>query len=101
MTNFTRIILGAATGVAILLTPPMATANPDFTKKTGKKCTHCHIGDWSSQQYTDAGKFYREHSTFKGYVPPPESQQRQSDPKPNSPEQPPDKKAPASGASFR
>jgi hypothetical protein len=58
----------SSAGLALLL-PQGAQANPDFTKKTGKKCVYCHVGDWTSGKYTEAGEFYREHRTFKGYVP--------------------------------
>jgi len=51
-----------------LLIPQKSAANPDFTKRTGKKCVYCHIGDWSSGKYTEAGLYYREHATLKGYV---------------------------------
>ncbi len=52
-----------------MLVPQRAQANPDFTKKTGKKCLYCHIGDWTSGKFTEAGEYYREHRTFKGYAP--------------------------------
>lgn len=56
-------------GMGVFLASQNSNANPDYTKKTGKKCLCCHVGDWSSGQYTDAGKYYKEHRTFKDYVP--------------------------------
>jgi hypothetical protein len=53
----------------VLLMPRNSAANSDYTKMTGKKCVYCHIGDWSSGKFTDAGEFYKAHKTFKGYVP--------------------------------
>lgn len=67
-------------GAALAVTAQDSFANPDFTKKTGKKCTYCHIGDWASQKYTDAGLYYKEHSTFAGYVPKPQQAPAEAQP---------------------
>jgi hypothetical protein len=52
----------------LFLLPQKSPANADYTKMTGKKCVYCHIGDWSSGKFTDAGHYYGEHKTFRGYV---------------------------------
>jgi len=56
----------------VLFTAPRAAAKPDFTKRTGKQCIYCHAGDWTSGKYTEAGQYFKDHNTFKGYVPKPQ-----------------------------
>jgi hypothetical protein len=58
-----------AVGLGLLSMPQRSLANPDFTKRTGKKCVYCHVGSWSSGKYTEAGQYFKEHHSFKGYVP--------------------------------
>jgi hypothetical protein len=54
---------------ALILLRPMF-AQPEYSKKERVQCTVCHDGSWSSGKYTDAGKYYMDHHTFKGYKPP-------------------------------
>ena len=58
-----------------MLIPQPSRANPDFTKRTGKKCVFCHAGSWDSGKYSEAGRYFKEHHSFKGYIPkaPPKS----------------------------
>ena len=67
---FQYAIPGLVLAAGICLTPKDSAANVDYTKMTGKKCVYCHIGDWTSGKFTDAGIYFREHHTLKGYVPP-------------------------------
>jgi len=60
-------------GSVLVLTSPGLLANPDFTKKTAKKCFYCHEGNWTSGKYTEAGQYYKEHGTLKGFVPKPQA----------------------------
>ncbi len=62
-------------GLGIFSMPQTSLANPDFTKRTGKKCVYCHVGAWQSGKYTTAGQYFKEHRTLKGYIvkPPPKS----------------------------
>jgi len=69
MTNFKWVIPAVILTGGVCLTPSNSAANPDFTKRTGKKCVYCHVGDWTSQKYTEAGKYFKEHNTLKGFVP--------------------------------
>ncbi len=62
MSTFKRTAAG-------LLLASVALANADFTKKTGKKCVYCHEGAWSSGKFTEAGLYYKQHNTLKGYTP--------------------------------
>ena len=64
-----------AVGFGVFAMPQTTIANPDFTKRTGKTCLYCHVGTWTSGKYTEAGQYFKEHRTFKGYVPklPPKS----------------------------
>ena len=48
---------------------PLATATPQFAKKTGKACTFCHVKP-GSKELTDAGKYYKKHHTLDGYKAP-------------------------------
>ena len=61
-------IPGIVLGAGLFLLPQRSPANADYTKMTGKKCVFCHVGDWGSGKFTDAGLYYREHKTFRGFV---------------------------------
>ena len=67
--------MALALGLAWFFLPQPSPANPDFTKRTGKKCVYCHVGAWDSGKYTEAGQYFKEHRTLHGYVPkaPPKS----------------------------
>lgn len=56
-------------GFGIFSMPENSVANPDFTKRTAKKCVYCHTGEWTSGKYTEAGQYFKVHHTFKGYLP--------------------------------
>jgi hypothetical protein len=77
MKSFNCILPGLvlAVGLGLFSMPQPSLANPDFTKRTGKQCTYCHVGSWDSGKYTEAGQYFKEHRSFKGYVPkaPPKS----------------------------
>ncbi len=77
MKRFKFILPGMAltVGLGIFSMPQTSQANPDFTKRTGKKCVYCHVGAWQSGKYTAAGQYFKEHRTLKGYIakPPPKS----------------------------
>ncbi|MEQ1948769.1 MAG: hypothetical protein ABL995_16385 [Bryobacteraceae bacterium] len=66
------ISIGMILAAALAATSQSSLANPDFTKKSGKKCVHCHTGEWSSHKYTEAGEYYKQHSTLVGFVPKPQ-----------------------------
>jgi len=55
--------------VSFLLAAGLLLAQPDYTKKEHVQCAVCHDGSWTSGKYTEAGKYYMEHHTFKGYRP--------------------------------
>lgn len=71
MKRFKFLLPGAllAAGLGVVSLPQPSRANPDFTKRTGKKCVYCHVGSWDSGKYTEAGQYFKEHRTLKGYVP--------------------------------
>ena len=64
----------AVTGVAslawLLVDARPGVARPEYTRRTKKECLYCHPPD--SFRLTDAGKYYQEHRTLDGYVPPKE-----------------------------
>ncbi len=49
-----------------LVTATMSLAKPEFAKKEGKGCTYCHT-KMGSKELNDAGKYYKEKGTLKGY----------------------------------
>jgi hypothetical protein len=71
MKNFKCILprMVLAAGLGLFSRPQPSLASPDFTKRTGKQCTYCHVGSWDSGKFTEAGQYFKEHRTFKGYVP--------------------------------
>ena len=74
MKSFKYIIPGMVLAMGVFFTSQNSRANPDYTKRTGKKCLYCHIGEWNSGKYTEAGQYFKGHNTLKGYVqkePPP------------------------------
>lgn len=44
-------------------------AKPEFAKKENKACTFCHVKA-GSKDLNDAGKYYKEKGTLKGYKAP-------------------------------
>ncbi len=54
--------------VASLL-PAVASANPEYSRRTGKECNYCHPAN--TFRLNDAGKYYKEHKSLKGFVLPP------------------------------
>ena len=65
---FPVLILAAG----LMLTSRSAPAMPDYTKKERKACTFCHLGSWNSTNYTEAGQYYKDHHTLRGYTPKPQ-----------------------------
>ena len=46
-----------------------ATAKPEYTRRTSKDCSFCHMPP--GYNLNDAGKYYAEHQhSLKGYAPP-------------------------------
>lgn len=64
------LVPAAGVAAGMVLTSGQSAAKPDFTKKERKACEFCDTGSWTSGQYTEAGIYYRDHHTFKGYQPP-------------------------------
>ncbi len=52
-----------------LVMATVSVAKPEYTKKEGKACTYCHVKA-GSKDLNDAGKYYKEKGTLKGYVEP-------------------------------
>ena len=59
------------------LAPATSSANPEYSRRTGKDCNYCHPAN--TFRLSDAGKYYKLHKSLKGFVPPP------SAPVPNPP----------------
>ncbi len=51
------------------LIPATAEANPEYSRRTGKECNYCHPAN--TFRLNDAGKYYKEHKSLKGFVLPP------------------------------
>lgn len=65
-----KFLLSAAVFAAILyLAPSRSFATPEYSRRSDKECSYCHPAKGYS--LTEAGKYYKEHKTLKGYQPPP------------------------------
>jgi len=63
-----KFILSAAVFAAILyLIPTASFATPEYSRRSDKECNYCHPA--KGYTLTDAGKYYKDHKTLKGYVP--------------------------------
>jgi hypothetical protein len=51
----------------LLLVPVTTSAKPEYTRMTNQDCVYCHVP--KSRKLTDAGVYYRQHRTLKGFVP--------------------------------
>lgn len=49
-----------------LVMSTLSVAKPEYSKKEGKGCTYCHT-KMGSKELNDAGKYYKEKGTLKGY----------------------------------
>jgi len=54
--------------IAVLSATP-AFAKPEYTRKTTKGCAYCHKPP--GYNLNEAGKYYADHGSLKGYKPPP------------------------------
>jgi hypothetical protein len=63
------ILFGLLLLVGLLLMVPQSTsAKPEYSRMTDQECGYCHVPN--SRKLTDAGTYYRQHRTLKGFVPP-------------------------------
>jgi hypothetical protein len=51
-----------------MLVPESGSAKPEYSRMTDQDCAYCHVP--KSRKLTDAGVYYRQHRTLKGFVPP-------------------------------
>jgi cytochrome c553 len=51
----------------VLALAASASAKPDYTRKTTKACAFCHQPP--GYNLNDAGKYYADHGSLKGYRP--------------------------------
>jgi hypothetical protein len=52
----------------LFMVPETTTAKPEYSRMTDQDCAYCHVP--KSRKLTDAGTYYRQHRTMKGFVPP-------------------------------
>lgn len=62
-----HILILVAGGLSLLFIP-FASGTPEYSKKEDKKCTFCHTA-MGKPDLNDAGKYYKENDTLKGYEP--------------------------------
>ena len=63
------LALLAATSALVIGHANPATAKPEYTRRTSKDCSFCHVPP--GYNLNDAGKYYAEHQhSLKGYAPP-------------------------------
>jgi hypothetical protein len=44
-------------------------AKPEYVKTTKKACSYCHVDSKvKPKELTEAGKYYKEHSSLDGYA---------------------------------
>jgi hypothetical protein len=48
-----------------LLVPEPGTAKPEYGRMTDRDCDYCHVP--KTRKLTDAGNYYRQHRTLKGF----------------------------------
>jgi hypothetical protein len=55
---------------AVLMFDALASAKPEYTRRTSKDCGYCHQPP--GYNLNDAGKYYADHNhSLKGYAPKP------------------------------
>jgi len=63
------VIIGILVGFLMFTSAPVA--KQEYTKKEKKPCTYCHTSknpkDYSDKDLSEAGKYYKEKGTLKGY----------------------------------
>lgn len=65
-----RIAIVVASAVLLLgVAVQPAAAQPDFTRTQRKQCGFCHVGAWTSGKLTEAGTFFNQKHTLKGFTP--------------------------------
>jgi len=52
----------------LLLVPRTTSAKPEYTRMADQECAYCHVP--KTRKLTDAGIYYRQHRTLKGFTPP-------------------------------
>jgi hypothetical protein len=56
-----------------MLVPRASVARPSYTKMERKECAFCHLAEGGKISYagemklTDAGRYYKDHRTLKGF----------------------------------
>ncbi|HEX4278143.1 MAG TPA: hypothetical protein VHZ74_22470 [Bryobacteraceae bacterium] len=64
-----KFVLSAGVFAAILyLAPSPGLATPEYSRRSDKECSYCHPAKGYS--LNEAGKYYKEHKTLRGYSPP-------------------------------
>lgn len=58
--------LSAVLAALALVMTTVSGAKMEYSKKEGKACTYCHVKA-GSKDLNDAGKYYKEKGTLKGY----------------------------------
>jgi hypothetical protein len=59
----------AAASAVVIGHPSPATAKPEYTRRTSKDCSFCHVPP--GYNLNEAGKYYAEHQhSLKGYTQP-------------------------------
>jgi hypothetical protein len=61
------LLLLAATGFSLTLVP-LVHGIPEYSNREKVPCEFCHTGVGKAD-LNDAGKYYKEHRTLKGYTP--------------------------------
>jgi hypothetical protein len=64
-----KFILSASVfGAVLYFLPAAGFATPEYSRRSDKECSYCHPAKGYS--LNDAGKYFKEHKTLRGYQPP-------------------------------
>ena len=62
------LALPALAAAAILSSPGVSSAKPEYSRRTKKECGYCHPKD--SWDINEAGKYFRDHNhSLEGFKP--------------------------------
>ena len=74
MSNLRVALPAAILAGGFLICATASYGTTDMAKQTKKACSYCHVqavpkkGDAKATELKDAGKYYKEHKSFEGYV---------------------------------
>ena len=67
------VVPAVVLAMGVMFSSSTSYAKKEYVAATKKACKYCHVDAMAKdpvaqKQLTDAGKYYKEHKTFDGYV---------------------------------